>query len=294
MKTFIRRVIVFSLILLGYLALTGAINYAVYSRSGPGLDDCSILIDGDSHTLTSLDPEMFDDAKNISQTAEPYVVTYWKLKEIFSQMVPDTLILGFSPHNISAFNDMKFSDKTWSTEIFSRIYPIQDLGALENIEVDYAEYYRVLLKETCLFPRADHDNYVGEYESSDISNLSDLEEAVERHYFYQGEEAGISETAVSYLDSVIDLCEEAGVTPIITCNPVHESYYERIPDIILERFEEELSDLREEGVLVIDMTTEDYPDSLFMNVDHLNEKGAKVFTEAVIRLIIPANAADIK
>lgn len=294
MKIFIRRIAAFFLILLGYLALTGAINYAVYSHSGPGLDDCSILIDGDSHTLTSLDPEMFEDAENISQTAEPYVVTYWKLKEIFSETAPDTLILGFSPHNISAFNDMKFSDKTWSTEIFSRIYPIQDLGSLENIEVDYAEYCRVLMKQTCLFPRLDHDNYLGEYESSDISNLSDLEEAVERHYFYGGEEAGVSETAVSYLDSVIDLCEEEGVTPIIACNPVHESYYERIPDRILERFEEELSDLREEGVLVIDMTTEDYPDSLFMNVDHQNKYGAKVFTEAVIRLINPAKASALK
>ena len=61
--------------------------------------------------MTSLNPKLLYNTINISQGAEPYVLTYWKLKEILMLNKIDTLILGFAPHNISEYNDKKFLNK---------------------------------------------------------------------------------------------------------------------------------------------------------------------------------------
>ena len=111
MKLFIKNILLFCIIPILYFSLNIIINIYIYSHSYIELKHKNILIIGDSHTEKSLNPIFFHSAQNISQTAEPYILTFWKIKKIIKSYKPDTLIIGFSPHNISAFNDQKFSNE---------------------------------------------------------------------------------------------------------------------------------------------------------------------------------------
>jgi hypothetical protein len=163
--------------------------------------------------------------------------------------------------------------------MFKRTYPIQEFKFLKNIEIDYLNYYKVIWKQTCFFPKLNHHNYIGNYFNSNNFNIVDSETPIRRHFYFNGEEIGISKVAISYLDSIIKICNTHEVKPILISSPVHETYYNKIPFINTSTFEDVKFKLISEGVTVIDKTIEHYPDSLFSNVDHLNENGANRFTK---------------
>ena len=261
------------------------INRYLYNKQIVPIKDENILIAGDSHTQKSLNPEYFVSAQNISQSAEPYVLTYWKLKKIFNSYIPDTLIIGFAPHNISQFNDFKFSNEKWSSEMFKRSYPIEEFDRISNIiSIDYTTYYKILLKQTALFPKTNHINYLGNYSTGTNNDLSDSETAINRHYYQKGIELNLSELAVNYLDSIVELCNINKIELVLVSSPVHKQYLNNIPLAIMDNYVD-LTQKYNINLIVFDYTKEVYPDSLFLNSDHLNENGAEMFTTELIKYL---------
>ena len=110
MKNFIKKSLNFIFFLIVFFLINSLINIIFIKNQKLPLKKTSILIVGDSHTKKSLNPYYLKNSSNISQYAEPYVLTLWKLKKIFETYIPDTIIIGFSPHNSSQFNDFKFSN----------------------------------------------------------------------------------------------------------------------------------------------------------------------------------------
>ncbi|MEC7267650.1 MAG: hypothetical protein VXV82_03440, partial [Bacteroidota bacterium] len=254
------------------------VNYFMYTGQSKAIPKSNMLIVGDSHPQHSLNPKYLHDAQNISQSAEPYVLTYWKLKKIVQLSMPDTLIVGLAPHNISQFNDLKFSNQRWAGEMFSRSYPIEEFSDIsDKIDVDFTTFYKVLWKQTAFYPKSNHIPYVGRYENVEKSHITDIEDAVKRHYYQKGESLGVSDLALEYLDSIVSLAKANDITLIMVSNPVHEQYLNKIPDPIMQKFDE-LIEVYSDEYLVFDKTRSYYPDSLYLNADHLNESGAKRFT----------------
>ncbi len=256
-----------------------------YKNQTVPIKTTSVLIVGDSHTQRSLNPKCFNDAQNISQLAEPYFLTYWKLKKIFKSYIPDTLIIGFAPHNISEFNDLKLSNKKWSKEMFKRSYPIQEFKNISHqISVDYWTCYKVSWKQTALYPKRNHINYIGNYLSSHGSNTDNFEKVIKRHYYQNGIELGISKLAVNYLDSIVSLCNLNKIYLVMVSSPVHEKYLKGIPTVIMEKYRD-LTKIYSAKHNVFNQTTNFYPDPLYLDPDHLNNKGAKKFTMELIEYL---------
>jgi hypothetical protein len=270
------------------------VNYFIYTNQSIPVLGKGILIAGDSHTQTSLNPKYFSKAENISQPAEPYVLTFWKLKRILNTHNPDTLILGFAPHNISQFNDLKFSHHKWSGEMFRRSYTIENYKEIENrVSVDYSTFYRTLIKQIAFYPKRDHIHFLGEYENDTVRNSSDWKSAINRHYYFNEKELSFSDVAINYLDSISTLCNSKRITLVLVSNPVHKNYQAGIPESIWLKYSE-LQKNYETEFLVIDKTNEIYPDSLFLNSDHLNEDGATRFTNEVIDRLNEVRAQNYK
>lgn len=285
MKRFLTKIIVFSIFPVLYFGGNMIINYFIYNNQSVKLKNTSILIVGDSHPQKSINPEYFKDAQNISQTAEPYVLTYWKLKKIFNSYIPDTLIMGFAPHNISQFNDLKFSNEKWSSEMFRRSYPIEEFNDISSsIDFDINGFRKTLWKQTGFYPRKNHINYIGNYSNSSKSNIGDWETAINRHYYQNDKQLGVSQLAVNYLDSIVNLTSSKRIILIMVSNPVHERYLENIPVSVMEEFEK-LTEKYNASHIIFDKTRDHYPDSLYLNSDHLNEIGAKRFTLELIEYI---------
>lgn len=285
MKQFLSKVIVFMIFPVLYFGGNMMINYLIYSNQTVKLKNASILIIGDSHPQKSINPKYFKDAQNISQPAEPYVLTYWKLKKIFYSYIPDTLIIGFAPQNISEFNDLKFSNKIWSSEMFRRSYPIEEFNDISSsIDIDNNGFRKTLWKQTGFYPRKNHINYIGNYSNSSKSNVRDWETAIKRHYYQNDIQLGVSQLAVNYLDSIVNLANSKKIELIMVSHPVHESYLENIPISIMQEYDN-LTKKYNPSNVVFDKTRDYYPDSLYLNSDHLNEMGAKRFSVELIEYI---------
>ena len=282
MSGFIKKTLLFIVPLLAYCLINGLINTFIFSKQKLVLG-ASTLIVGDSHAKYGINPALFHSARNIAQPAEPIVLTFWKLKYVIKTNKIDTLILSFSPNTLSGLMDLKFSKKRWSHEIFRRSYFIGEFNQIENdVEVDYFDYYTILLKNTCFYPKPNHLSFVGSFSPRYGSNLKDTIDAVERHFFFDGNATGISETSIHYLDSIVDLAALNNICLVLVGHPVHTNYYKNIPVMNLEAYEKTKSLLDKKGIRIIDKTTRFYPDSLFYNSDHLNNAGATIFTQQII------------
>lgn len=242
-----------------------------------------VLILGDSHFRRAMNPAYFQSAINVSQQGEPYVASLWKLKKLQPIVQPDTVFIAFSPYNIAAFNDLKFVNPMWATMMFERYHSILDFKDLEKVDVNLKTYYRVLLNEMGLLPNKNPINYIGEFikEDDGINRTHNFKGVIDRHFYQEEKELGISETSVAYLDSLIQFCKRRNIEPILIGTPVHQRYYNLIPKMVQKRFLIEKKRLENSGVTVIDKTADFYPDSCYLDADHLNSKGMKVFIEAL-------------
>lgn len=283
MRIFILKSILFLAILFLYFAVNIGINVYYYTNSEIVLNGKNVLIAGDSHTRRSLNPEFFNSAQNISQQAEPMVVTFWKLKNILESNKPDTLLLGFSPSNISALGDQKFSNEKWSIEMFKRCYTIEEFEQIDSeVEVDYIGFYKTVWMETGFYPTKNHFQFIGNYENQKISNIDNWESVIKRQFYKNDEPIGISNISIHYLDSIITACIKHEVVPILVSGPVHKNYRNNIPIETLTEYRNTISKYKK-SILIIDKKEEDYPDSLFFDPDHLNSYGAEKFTKQVIK-----------
>jgi hypothetical protein len=285
MSNFIKNIIIFSIFPIIFFTINYGINsYICFHQSLP-IKKVQILIAGDSHTQYGINPSVIGDAQNISQSAEPYIITFWKLKKIFKSHKPNILILGFSPHNISEFNDFKFSKPKWSYEMFKRSYTIEQFNDINNkIPIDYLTFYKVLWKQCCLLPKTNHIYYIGNYVESYNSNISDWKSAIKRHYYFNDKELSVSETAVNYLDSIVILCKKENVSLILAGPPVSENYYKHIPQSIKKEYHL-LYNKYKHFLTKINDTETNYPDSLFLDSDHLNSYGANRFSKEILNKI---------
>lgn len=274
----------------GVLAANAGLNTLIFHHARPAAGSAEVLIAGDSHPQKALDPGRFVSAENICQPAEPYIVTYWKLEYLFERQAPRWLLLGFSHHHISAFNDRKFWDAQWAAEMFHRVYPIQDFKELKGVRVDYGEFFKIYFNRMCLYPRTDHFDFLGRYCPAEGTYLGNIQAAIDRHFYSQGQPLGVSETALRYLDAIVALCRRHGVEPVLVGSPVHPDYYARIPSTFKTRFADEKERLGGKGVRVLDFTAAAWANDFFLDGDHLNQKGAARLTDLVIEFLDDAAA----
>jgi hypothetical protein len=282
MNHFITKVFSFIFILLGYFSINASLNYFIITFYKPEIKKTNTLIIGDSHSQRGINPDLFSCASNISQPGEPIVITYWKLKYLLKYMKPDTLIIGFGHHNISSSNDTKFIRKRWSSEMLNRSYIIKNMLSVKSIPIDFNEYYKVIWKQFCFYPHKNHFKFIGNFSKSNGSNLSDVHSSITRHFFSNNKELSISYTAISHLDSVINICQKHRIVTVLAGIPVHTSYYSLIPLPFKERYDYEINRYENQGIIILNRTFESYKDSLYFDSHHLNIDGAKIFTKQIL------------
>ena len=272
----------------GILLIVGGntlLNYYFIQQTPIPLKSSRLLFMGDSHIRLGINPTLLPSAQNIAQQAEPYVLTFWKLKKLYSTVRPDTLLLGFGPQNITSYNDDKFGTHSFAPEMFRRSYTFENFKSLQSIDVDYKGYYRIFFQQMVLYPHRAHFDYIGSYLKIKTSNLRQVDKVLERHFFDEGKVQGISITAIAHLDSILQFCQQKKIVPILINMPVYPTYYEGIPVAIKERYELEKNRLIKQGIRIIDGAQITYPDHFYGDVDHLNGKGAKRFTKNLAKIL---------
>ncbi len=282
MRKFLLKLVLFSSCLPIYFGLNSLLNYIQYSSQTPKWEHYKVIIAGDSHPQTAIDPSHFQSARSIAQSAEPYYLTYWKLQKLAKLHKPDTLLLGFGTQNISFYNDYKLTDSNWSSELFKRIYPFHRLNELPSwIPIDQLAHVKTYLKYNGFFPNADHIHYMGGFDADDESKWRNCDHVVKRHYHLYNQPPHHSKTALNYLDSIVLYCEQTGIQLGLVTTPIHAVYSSQVPERITITFDS-LKIAYADRALILDYTRFALPESQFYNCDHLNEEGASIFTQALV------------
>lgn len=98
--------------------------------------------------------------------------------------------------------------------------------------------------------------------------------------------AEINPDAIDAVISIIKLCQENGITPVLVTTPYMRYYSQWFSDAFLNVFYNEINAIQDEhDVIYIDYSKDKYflyAEELFRDTDHLNEAGAKVFTKMVV------------
>lgn len=286
MKKFILKVSIFLLILVSFFSINYVLNQLIIRNTVVNINN-EILFVGDSHIQNALNPKFLPGSINIAQPAEPYIITYWKLKNIleFNQRVK-IVVLGFAPHNIAKFNDYKFSDPKWMSEMFNRSYTIQEFSSIKDkVSIDFKEFYKVVFKKTSFYPHKNHLGYIGSYSNSTRNKTNDSEVAIGRHFYYKSIYPEVSETSINYLDSIVKFVSNKQKTLILINTPVHESYANKVPQKVDRVYHNLVDKYKNEEIIVIDKYRASYNDSLFLNSDHINEYGATKFTKELRQIL---------
>ncbi len=286
MSQFLYKVCSFLGILLIYFLCNYGINQYNIANTTLPLEQESILIAGDSHTQKALDPVLFHSANNISQPAEPLFLTFIKLQYLLDRLNPDTVILGFAPQNISTFNDRKLIDDRWAMEMYRRYAPLnRELLGLSPIEMSKTRLLRTIVQEQCLYPQKQHLDFLGGFANVDRINTIDPEPLRQTHFVVDEQEAVVSKVCLSYLDSITSLAQAKQLTLILVSTPIQTGYRNVIPKAIDEAYQEKVVELRSEGLMVVNFDEANYPDSLFLDPDHLNLSGTRKFYEEFQQVI---------
>lgn len=288
MKSFLKKSLNFTLLLFIYFCVNLLINKLILKQSKVIDKDFNTLIIGDSHAGVSIDPNLFNSAINIALGGETVVESYWKLKYLLNRDVKfDTLIFSYSYNNISKVVDYKFSDNVMTPELMTRTILTNHFNTVDTLlNIDYAEHYKAYFRQMCLYPKADQFTFKGGYEPSDYSNLlSSSKKRISNHFFKDKKVAGVSEIAISYIDSIIDICNVNQIIPIFITTPLHKSYADNIPYEIKKQFDIEKHKLKKRDVKLLDLSMMFFPDEFYYDCDHLNKKGAEVLTKSISNAI---------
>lgn len=280
MLKFFKNIALFSILILSYLLINFAINLYFIHSAKINITHRTIVM-GDSHAQKLFYSKLISKSTiNIAQSAEPYIITYYKLKKILETNTFDTLVLAFCHHNISGFNNYKFSDKTWANEMMERSYPITwQLIFTNEYPVDRAGYIGTIIEEMCYYPHKTHGRYIGKYSNWNNKEMKkDAKDAISRHYYYNKQNAGISDLSIKYLEKMIALAKAHHIYTVLMTPPVHKSYFDLIPQNFKDKFEELKRKYKKQGIPVFDDSQFYYEDKYFLNSDHLNKKGSKLYS----------------
>jgi len=238
---------------------------------------------GDSHIASDIDPSVLAGSQNISLAAEPYLLSWYKLNRITTHYRIDTLILGFSPNNLSDKDHELFRDGAWATErLIVRIYPLVTFSEALRLPLHRRTYLRTLFMRLCTWPRTAHAEYIGSFERLKVPYHPDAATALKRHFVDKaGQVAPVSNVGIAYLDSIVLRCRRDSMVLYLVGTPLHPTYRRGIPPALMAEYDALKHKYVAWGVQVLDHINLYNTDSLFANSDHLNAAGAHSFTRLV-------------
>ncbi|MCB0794965.1 MAG: hypothetical protein KDB88_09525 [Flavobacteriales bacterium] len=280
MWRFVLRTCLFLSLPVVWGAFCYAINRWLISQNRTVIQE-RMLFMGDSQMRNAVAPRFFRDARNVSQVAEPMVMTRMKLERFLAESERDTIVVGVGAQTLSRYQELKFEDPAVAPELFDRIYPLAGPSELDGLPVDRQAYFRSIIRNMCLYPSMDHRPYVGSFIAAPVrSFIRNEQEMCLRHFGPEGR-MGVSDLMAAQVEQIARLCREQGVVLIWVIMPVTRAYYELVPPEQWDFLFACLERTREQGARVIDLARQEIPEGGFRDADHLNEKGAELFTRAL-------------
>lgn len=283
MKDFIKRVIVFlSLSILVVITILIGSNYIVKSLATFKIDEnVKQLIIGHSHSECSINDSILKNSINLSSSGESYFYNYQKLKMVVSdnQQI-NTVFIEFANSQVDSVMDdwiWGYEKMSFYLQYYSPFMESEDVKLLlDHNSTDVVSSYSVATRKLLYRLLAGDYNLIDEMGGFANSKLSKVDEMIANNKFNRtiSESHSISETNLSYLRKMIDFCKYNNIRIFLIRSPQHPLY----ADLINEPVYQEVLKTQFRDVELLDFDAMNFPNSEYLDLHHLNYKGANKFT----------------
>lgn len=289
MYNFIKKTFLFTVLSIIILIIAGKLyldNYLsiIYSERAFKLpNDVYTIFFGDSHCLTTFNPEIIDNSFNAGKDSESLFHTFYKIKALL-QSNPQTkkVVLSYSYNNLALAENVNvlYSERYYS--LFDEAgkstvltasngyllrfeygsinkYPQKAIASLKHFgnasflwlkydfgfPIDANDYLNFFVSMLKNSPDLySHPLFQGVYKSTK-SNLtkSVIDRAIKMHYHFENEE-NESKIMIESLFKIAELCEKMGTQLILINTPLHSSYIDNIPKYYIHLHENVLIKLQ--------------------------------------------------
>ena len=271
MRPFLSRFFLIVLLLAAGIATIFGFNYW-RTQSFIAQHQGGLIVLGDSHAATNINPSLVG-ATNFGHTAEPLLATAQKLEWITTHLQPDTILLVLSPNNFAGYNDHKFSDEQWASEMAKRyfaLFPWQFWAHYTSAPKALGDHFRKQLHPNPSGKPA----HLGKYAPKPVKEeKGDLKLVISRHFNPAYE--SVSNASLKALEEIVSTCRANNIAILAVEAPLLPEYKAMVPGVVQQAFNQALSTVK-----IIEVHCVITPDQFF-NCDHLNKNGASVYSIAL-------------
>lgn len=242
----------------------------------------SHIVLGHSHPECAYNDSLISNFRNLAESGESYFYTYLKAKKILEHNPSiETVFIEFTNNQIIE----EMNDWTWDnrhlkfrySRYSSFLQPEDKYVLLSNNFKDYVNTNAISTRDNLVRVLKSNYNFSGNmggyaYLVRDkTDSLLNNRKPIER----LPRAKKISEVNLLYLTKTVDLCKQHGKKVFLIRSPQHkmyEGYYN-------EKTYQEIIKTKFSDVDYLDFSTFPLTNSEFADLDHLNHKGAKVYSE---------------
>jgi hypothetical protein len=252
-------------------------------------DNKNILILGDSHTQCAINDSVFKNAINLSESADSYFYSYVKLKRILANNSQiDTLVLGYSTHNISKNQDAWFKDSQingFKLPIYFYLFDNEDM--IEFIKINPLQ----VPKNAMIIVKRNFSHMYREYHKESINKfgIGGFLPLTEKHNNpslsanknIKNRRKEFSAIDIEFLKKIYALCKKNKIkvillnTPTIETKKSSKAFYQKK---YFSFAKEELSNATLMDFSELSVTKDKFADN-----SHLNSKGAILFSKFLMQ-----------
>ncbi|WP_179354591.1 hypothetical protein [Winogradskyella vidalii] len=286
MRLFIKRIALIICFFIGLIALL-IIGTSLLERKYTNFKlpkDVKHIVIGHSHSECAYNDSLIPNFKNLSQSGDSYLYSYIKTKEFIKQNPSiETVFVEFTNNQIvKDINQWIWSDKylAYKYPLYASFTDFNDnLLLLKHNPLAYTNALALSLntKSTRVFKKnSAYLNQLGGYlylERNKTDSILNSQNSIKDNVLV--EKIELSETNLSYLDALIKFCKENDKRVILIRSPLHKKYNEYHNEAIYKK----LLTMRYANIEYIDFSKFPLNNSEFGDLQHLNHKGAKVFSE---------------
>ncbi len=292
MRPFLKRIFIFLISLAAFILIASQILSATERKTTNFKFDSNptSLIIGHSHPETAFNDSLIPGLKNISQAGESYFYNYFKLKQVLKDNPSIKIVfIEYTNNQIGQAMD----EWIWGKKYLDYRYPLYSsfmdfhanlLLIRHNLKGYLAisttnlreKLARIVHHKTRFTPQL--GGYISIPDSKVDSLLNDPDYLLNKSKL---DYTHLSETNLSYLTKMIQLCRDRNTRVILIRSPLHPKFYgyaneKRYKEILKTRF----SDLE-----YLDFSKFPLPNADFWDLEHLNSHGAQIFSPWFANLI---------
>jgi len=287
MKRFIFKVFVFIIVFISLLILHNILFYLYNSN----MENCfvidkskDILILGDSNTECAINDSIVSKSANISQSADAYFYSFIKLRK-FLKINPGikTVVLGINEKSL--YDHKLFKSNEYIRSKYNSYFRLMNLNdfkvlleaggikAFINLaEASFHNFSRALTIQESDYK----DMNIGGYLYLKRDKLDETIKRYEKYNKQNNINREYSKNQIEYLLKIVNLCKEYKVKLILLSTPTYMCCTNENDFYKLNRFlKKNIGDY----IDYWDYFNYSLPDCCYGDIDHLNYKGAGIFSK---------------